>query len=114
MAYYVARFILLKLRLKFQQPIAGEERHEWGFRFPGLGTTTRKEEKGEPPCFRSMFRRREKRTAIEKKKNLQEGESEPPCKRPTRKRLRGLLNWVKSNQDGTQKLVSNNGVIDRK
>jgi hypothetical protein len=68
LAYYVARFILLKLRLKFQQPIAGEERHEWGFRFPGLGTTTRKEEKGEPPCFRSMFRRREKRTAIEKKK----------------------------------------------
>lgn len=41
MAYYVARFILLKLRLKFQQPIAGEERHEWGFRFPGLGTIRR-------------------------------------------------------------------------
>ena len=48
------------------------------------------------------------------KKTMQEGEPEPPCKRAERMWSRGLLNWVKSSQDRTQKLVSNDGVIDRK
>jgi hypothetical protein len=48
----------------------------------------------------------EKRERPWKGKKVQEGEAEPPCKGAKRTRPTGLLNWVKSSQDGTWKLVS--------
>jgi hypothetical protein len=33
------------------------------------------------------------------KKNVQEGESEQPCKKAKRTQSRGLFNWVKSSKD---------------
>jgi hypothetical protein len=67
---------------------------EVGFR---VGTLKKRGE--ETLCFRSVCRRGEKRVAL-KGKNMQEEEAEQPCKGAKRTWPRGLLNWVKSSQDG--------------
>lgn len=60
---------------------SGEERQRQDSGFPGLG--------------RPQEGRKEERTG--------EREAEPSSKGAKRTRLRGLLNWVKSSQDGTRK-----------
>ena len=64
---------------------------EAGFRTPGLGGRRRRE----TPCLR----------------HVQEREAEMSCKGAKRTQPKGLLSWVNSSQNGTQKSLSSNSEL---